>query len=930
MQSVNKQTIEADQTVQNITRLITVDNLVECSHKDSIIKKFYPTSCNRYSDAANRDALVERLKKIYHIKADGSIGFNYDHNKNPNAKPRDANEATGFNLHMNHTELICIDFDVNHDLSDEMKQAIRDSILYNCYKCLIQVDDNYPYKLMYDVSCNGGMHIWVLNDVNDWIQQQETDSSTKLQNIFTLDPTNDIEEAVSSLDVDLFIPLVRTDGKCSRGINIAGTIININTEENQEPIYKSYTISNAAIRASQDPLTYTQFVNACSSFICLPKDLEEFSYIFGANRKSSKAKLSAGSKRKTSNSNDSDEITPEDAIENITDSTVLTQEILDVIVNGFNKDIVIHSDGGDRKLENEVNCFIIATALLAGVSDDPNSITIDDAEDAYYDICSNATLTDSAKANYRNDWRRYKRENTKASTWKGLVKALDTYNHDYYVEHLESLMRTLKKQQIPFEEDTYTYNNFERDASRCKTLAQVYKLLARCVAIHDGHGFIVRRHNNGNTHYELFTRSSFKKDISFAITVEATEADIEKMRAQKKKIKDAIETSTFKILESPTFKNDYAKHYNDIALLSNDPEVLCKCIPPTATAYKKELIEEFISFYSSLVVHPEPFMELINSVASRLQHPEQFIEKFFINYGVGHDGKSLLTYLLSLVFPKHTNVAVQQEQIESDRFNAWIVDSLMIWLEEAQTANYQTKNIDQRVKQLTTHKLSTRGMHKETTEAYNWSIVGMNTNSKDLYGLIRADNATLERLVIIEFKQDNDRNAIDAMAKKFTSDPCFSYSLWNYLKNDYQIPSTFTTVRYHGSEKYQFIENAKVSVSNSVLDWFIDQHDNVFTKTTIKKQACYVARERVVNQSYDYYKKSHPQQKCIQKPKETLMQYGFDTKTTSITTNGSVERGVRLYYINEEAYNALLQKLIPADDEDDEPIELNDGESIVF
>ena len=123
----------------------------------------------------------------------------------------------------------------------------------------------------------------------------------------------------------------------------------------------------------------------------------------------------------------------------------------------------------------------------------------------------------------------------------------------------------------------------------------------------------------------------------------------------------------------------------------------------------------------------------------------------------------------------------------------------MIWLEEAETTNYQSKKIQQIVKQMSTENASVRGHYEKTRAAKNIAIVGMNTNSPDLYGLVNADNATLERLVIIEYKKKDANTTLESlrsMLKKLNEDPCFDYSIWNYLKNDYEIPASYSPFRY--------------------------------------------------------------------------------------------------------------------------------------
>jgi hypothetical protein len=91
------------------------------------------------------------------------------------------------------------------------------------------------------------------------------------------------------------------------------------------------------------------------------------------------------------------------------------------------------------------------------------------------------------------------------------------------------------------------------------------------------------------------------------------------------------------------------------------------------------------------------------------------------------------------------------ENIE-DQFNSWQSKMLMVHIEELQKENYQNHHFEATVKQLTTKESSSRAMHCEAAQSVNQAIWGCSTNKSDLYGLIRADEATIQRLAILHFK----------------------------------------------------------------------------------------------------------------------------------------------------------------------------------
>ena len=699
------------------------------------------------------------------------------------------------------------------------------------------------------------------------------------------------------------------------------------------------------------PYVYSMFAQDTADWLHLPQDEEAFLRIFAMNAPAKQRKAAPKKEPKKTPKEEEpneEEIKEEDIKEeepkkekheehvaerDDSFDIPMTRKLFDAFVDGF-EGVDIHGDGG-AAMDVKLGAWNVASALLSCITtddnedDDPNEITIEDVVAAWDKIKLTANLTDKANRRWTEAWTRAFKDYNSGSGcfhWGGLITAMRTFNPTYYESNIKPLLRAASP--VPFEEDTYTFTDFDRDAPKLRSLVALYKALSRCVAIHLGKGYIVRTLKDGKITNECVSRTTFQQNYKINVEYRPTEAEKQKMKDNHHAVKDTISSDTYKLVISPKFKN-YATKYKDVSIMSNDKEILSMYRPPAKTQYKPDLIEEWMQFYYDVLYNEEPFTELLDSLAARFRNPNTFIEKFFINYGKGHNGKSFLTYCLSLLFPNYSNVAVQLEQIENDMFNAWLTENLLVWLEEAQQTNYQTKNLDQRIKQLTTKTISVRGMQKQTRSARNWAIMGMNTNSKDLYGLVRGDEALIERLVILHFKDDVDRKYIDTTCATFANDPCFAYSLWYYLMYEHPISDGFSPVRYHGKEKREFIQRAKVEAGNSVIDWLLESHDEVFAqRQTIKGINYRVARERDVNSSYDYYKRSHPNQKCIQRPKDTLMQYNFLFVKTTVKTNDRIEKGVPMCRITEDNYNSLIERLTLAED-DGEILEINDNKPIV-
>jgi hypothetical protein len=85
-------------------------------------------------------------------------------------------------------------------------------------------------------------------------------------------------------------------------------------------------------------------------------------------------------------------------------------------------------------------------------------------------------------------------------------------------------------------------------------------------------------------------------------------------------------------------------------------------------------------------------------------------------------------------------------------------------------------------------------MHCEAIQSINQAIWACNTNKSDLYGLIRSDEATFQRLVILHFEpkpseldwnQKTKELLINVTQGELECD--VGFSLWHHIMYDYQM-----------------------------------------------------------------------------------------------------------------------------------------------
>ena len=604
----------------------------------------------------------------------------------------------------------------------------------------------------------------------------------------------------------------------------------------------------------------------------------------------------------------------EDDIMNDIDNEECSLKLFDVLIKGFDG-LEIHNDS--RPIEDEITLPILIKSILSCKS---HEISLDYIEETIFRLNERCDLTEKAKQNFLNQYRRAKKDikekNDRANcSYGNLIKMLKIHNNDYYNNYVLPLYKPVKATPDDFVNSSYTVNDYKRNNTRFKTIDEHITALMKCVANDTNGGYFVRKYNaeSNTVHYEHLTLRGLRECFDdLKVNIKLSDSEKQELRQQKKAIKEFKTYSLVNLLTTNTYK-DRLTYFDGSAILSSDPRVLQLFIPPVGE-YDRSLITDFIEFMKSRVVNEKPLIEELASHAYRLRNKRAFIEKFFIHYegGEGNTGKSFFNACLGSMYRNYANIAATPEQVVSDMFNAWQKNLLMLHMEEVQNENYRNKNMERVIKRLTTLESSGRGMYKETESSKNKAIVGFNTNQPDLYGLVRADKATLSRLVIIEFKDYDNSFDWDDMKNKYINDPNFAYSLYKYLLEEFEIPSTFKTYRYHSPEKDEFIRRACNRSKNNVESWLEGANENeLFAKQTWSGVEYYWCKTNYLVESYKNYCRDNGEKFSFKRDNfiSQLIQMGFEEKTV---------KGTRMLRIQSNRFDELvksdIEEIDPPDD----------------
>ena len=478
------------------------------------------------------------------------------------------------------------------------------------------------------------------------------------------------------------------------------------------------------------------------------------------------------------------------------------------------------------------------------------------------------------------------------------------------------------------------------------TVEDHLKWLSETVAIMTEGYIIKRRDAAAGFKYEEIDGEKLSKKV-FNIRFDA-EFDLGvDEKGKPKKVTKKITSMYF--LQEAAYQS-YFQKYDDLELFTDEPNKLSRFIPPAGDV-DKDLAKRIIEFFrNKRIKNPRAFDELISSHAYRLRYPNAFIEKIFVYYSKqGNTGKSFLAGLLAMMYPGYANVQIKHNQVIEDK-NGFIYDLLMAQVEELQGTEYADKRFATWVKQSTSPDASARKMYKDTYSCKNRCLVGFNTNQTDLYGLAREDDATISRLVILDFEKPLTPDEWSVIKTEWGLDPTnpnykknvykVGASLYHYLLEDYVLVEGFNSCRYYNKEKYDLIDRLRKETANLPEQFVMDlkettqlqkdeeDDDDEYIDETIyiierkRDKRSKESKEKVVIKTASLkraftrfirdYKNSTYGLKSVQNALERI---GFEMKHTD---KGDV------YIIDASKFDEWKQRLNPADDS----IDLDDYEDV--
>ena len=388
--------------------------------------------------------------------------------------------------------------------------------------------------------------------------------------------------------------------------------------------------------------------------------------------------------------------------------------------------------------------------------------------------------------------------------------------------------------QHPFVTSNITLDDYLMRFNLLSDKQQHELCIQACIARRTKGGFIVKNKNldNGTPIYNTCT----VKDLTDRLYQSKTfthEVRTENSSNGKTTINIKTVSEEFSPMTYIKKKDDSAAPlaiYHDVALMSRTPGVLSLYIPPQHSQASDEFALKFITRMRERFHNPEAFDEMMRAHAYRFRHPDAHIEEVFINFSIeGKTGKTTLMNVIDSLYPNLSMIGIKSKEASSS-FDGFMTKYLNLGFEELENEAYRNKFFETFIKQITSKKTSVRMMYSDTTTGEYKCIVSLNTNSEDLYGLIRADDATIQRLVILHFKPAVCDAEANAFAQEFGLDEAaddyqdrknlLAASLYHYLRYTLKLPTDYRAKRYYGKDKYEIIRQLREN-SNRVPMRFI-------------------------------------------------------------------------------------------------------------
>ena len=911
-----------------------------------------------------KNFIDNKLKTLYKAK---EIHHTYSFDKNVNmwSKVPDFKRPfiTGYCMYVKDTKLICVDFDIDKALSFKQRISTRNELIK---KLLHMV--RRPDLIMFDFSANGGFHVWLYNDIQEMVEVCKKDRAIDI-----------IELPEEKFSIDLIVPISYND-KDPFGVVLPYSIIDSNAGHSEVALYRCYTMPK---NNPERPYTYSMFAEDTAEWLNLPRTIDDFTDKFSiatdiksikskpkATPKVTKKSVKVEPKEVKENAIDDaeselsvppvvaptsvkpepvpEELPPVEDLDEVDEVTEKVSRGLDTMqphirtLPGYSQkqllrmrpsrsipvgstpnalmfqvvlecleNIYVHGDLHASPYEH-LSVLHIASALLAFVegtsnNDTADRVTVEDVQDYWDDIGEALILSGNAAARWNSEFQRavQSQENGQVyGSWTNIIDYVWYYNPEAYDGSLKNMVAKFKP--VPFNEDIYTYSDFRHIINNYpRSIKEIMNLAKRFIAVANQGGFYVKVDNDHNFQYVEVSEKKLKEAFNMNIRVKTQEGEVQVPLS--KILLDAI---NMRMLNS----------YRYMKLFSSSTDTLATYRPPVKTRYDRKIVDKWIDLIKTFIVSPAPFIELLDSMATRLRNDKEPIAKFFINYGPGNTGKTFMVSNLSRICPFNCNVQVDQHQVENDKHNAWLEGKILVWLEEVESSTYQTHALDRLLKIWSGDKLSVRPLYGNTKVIDNLAIYGMNTNSNDLYGLINADTPVINRLVITEFKQTYSKEELDKLTRPFRYNTSFAYSLWYYLMYEHQISPNYSSNRYFGEEKYEFIRKQRASVGNSVIEWFKVNGPNFINEFKGRDGTIHVKiYEKAANESYKEFIKNRPKAKLTISQTLTNEPFHFKRVTDPTTKQGKVFRCPK------DVYEKDLNLLINGNAEENE-VDDDDGE----
>ena len=496
-----------------------------------------------------------------------------------------------------------------------------------------------------------------------------------------------------------------------------------------------------------------------------------------------------------------------------------------------------------------------------------------------------------------------------------------------------------KMKREKFEQSPMTLDAYDQQCGYVKDLDKHLEALSQCIAKSTS-GYIIKYRTDEGFRYEEVSNVEFGKRINVVYSSEETTID-----SKGHTITKTVEVNPLTRFKQRDWQVRNLAHYDRLELFSRNENVLSAYVPPK---YKFKDEQEYIDLAEKTIKFLRSRMkegfdvaldEELASHAFRFRHPGARIEKVFIRYDPkGNTGKGLLSSIMSYMYPHFSNISVKANQLTS-QYSGWMYDKMYVIADELQNSMYRNHEVEIFIKQITNRWASGEIKYSNVKEAKNNVLFGFNTNASNLYGVINADNAVIERIVIQAFGEPMTKEDKEIIHKELgLADSLDNYedncnklgaALYQYLRYKYEIPKTFNPCRYDGKEKYRILEELR-QTQTTIVERFVNQltikpdiDDDWGDYTSL--QLIEVQRNEKENKDYVVIKQSelakgfgkYLKEECysglikytVKNVADRLMSMGWEEKNISRT----------IYYkMPKEKYDAMYKADDEADDEAEE------------